>query len=321
MLAEVRLSAEELIAPIFVHEALRERREIPTMPGQFQRPISDAADHAASLFRKGIKAVLLFGIPASKDAAGSGAWGRSPGKTASGPGGPEDGVVQKAIRAIRSAAPDLLVIADTCLCEYTDHGHCGPVRALPDGRVEVDNDAALASLSRTAVSQARAGADVVAPSAMMDGQVRAIRTGLDAAGFVRTPILSYAVKFASSLYGPFRSAAESAPKFGDRRTYQMDPRSVKQALAEARADVVEGADMIMVKPAGAYLDVIAAVSAEIDAPVAAYHVSGEYAMIKHAAARGAIDEKQVAMEVISAIKRAGADLIITYFAEALADWL
>ena len=308
MLAGVRLHASELIAPIFVHEALAQRRQIPSMPGQFQRPIADAADFAASLFEKGIRAVLLFGIPAEKDPSGSGAWA-------------EDGAVQQAVRAIKSAVPELLVIADTCLCEYTDHGHCGPLVELPDGRQEVDNDAALVRLTRTAVSQVQAGADVVAPSAMMDGQVAAIRTALDAAGFQRTPILAYAVKFASWLYGPFREAAESAPKSGDRRSYQMDPLAPKQVLAEARADLAEGADMIMVKPAGAYLDVIAEVAKKIDAPLVAYQVSGEYSMVRLAGAAGAIDERRVAIELTSAIKRAGADLIITYFAEALAGWL
>jgi len=308
MLAGVRLSVDELIAPIFIHAGLDGPREIATMPGQFQRPVADAAEYAALLAGKGIRAVLVFGIPAGKDARGSGAWD-------------PDGVVQRAIRAIKSASPEMVVIADTCLCEYTDHGHCGPLVATPDGRRDVDNDGALAALAATAVSQARAGADVVAPSAMMDGQVRAVRTALDAAGSERTAVLSYAVKFASCLYGPFRDAAESAPAFGDRRTYQMDPLAPKQVLAEARADLAEGADLLMVKPAAAYLDVIAAVAAGVDAPLAAYHVSGEYAMIKFAAAAGALDERAAALEVTAAIKRAGADLIITYFAEALAGWL
>jgi len=307
MLAGVRLSVDELIAPVFAHEGIGRRREIPTMPGQYQRPVADAADYAASLAEKGVRAVLVFGIPSSKDPAGSAAWA-------------DDGVAQQAVAAVRRAAPGLLIVADTCLCEYTDHGHCGPLVDASGGR-DVDNDAALAALARTAVSQARAGADVVAPSAMMDGQVRAIRGALDAAGLERTPILSYAVKFASALYGPFRVAAESAPAFGDRRTYQMDPRSPRQALAEARADVAEGADLVMVKPAAAYLDVISAVSAGVDAPVAAYHVSGEYAMIRLAAAAGAVDERAAVLEITSAIKRAGADLIITYYAEQLAGWL
>jgi len=307
MLAGVRLSVDELIAPVFAHEGIGRRREIPTMPGQYQRPVADAADYAASLAEKGVRAVLVFGIPSAKDPAGSAAWA-------------DDGVAQQAVAAVRRAAPGLLIVADTCLCEYTDHGHCGPLVDASGGR-DVDNDAALAALARTAVSQARAGADVVAPSAMMDGQVRAIRGALDAAGLERTPILSYAVKFASALYGPFRVAAESAPAFGNRRTYQMDPRSPRQALAEARADVAEGADLVMVKPAAAYLDVISAVSAGVDAPVAAYHVSGEYAMIRLAAAAGAIDERAAVLEITSAIKRAGADLIITYYAEQLAGWL
>jgi len=308
MLAGVRPSVDELIAPLFVHETLPARREIAALPGQFQRPVPDAAEHAAALAAKGVRAVLVFGIPGEKDPLGRGAWR-------------EDGVAQQAAAAIKRAAPELLVIADTCLCEYTDHGHCGPLREDADGRATVDNDAALALLAATAVSQARAGADVVAPSAMMDGQVRAIRAGLDAAGFASTPILSYAVKFASALYGPFREAAGSAPAFGDRRGYQMDLRAPGQALAEARADLAEGADLLMVKPAATYLDVISAVSSGVDAPVAAYHVSGEYAMIRFAAAAGAVDERAAALEVTSAIKRAGADLIITYYAEALAEWL
>ncbi len=308
MLAGVRVSVSELIAPLFAHAGLRQRREIASMPGQFQRPIADAGNFAAALAEKGIRSVLVFGIPAGKDTSGSGAWA-------------DDGAAQKAIRAIKAAAPKLVVMADCCLCEYTSHGHCGPLVKLADGRRDVDNDSALAALARTAVSQARAGADVIAPSAMMDGQVRTIRAALDGAGFEQTPILSYAVKFASALYGPFREAAESAPAFGDRRSYQMDPLSPRQVLAEAAADLAEGADMIMVKPAGAYLDVIARVSERIDAPLAAYHVSGEYAMIKLAAAAGAMDERQAVLEITSAIKRAGADLIITYFAEALAGWL
>lgn len=306
MLQQVRVGVGELIAPIFAGESLTQRRAIATMPGQFQRPIQDAADYAASLADKGIPAVLIFGIPAAKDASGSGAWD-------------DQGVTQKTIGAIKKLRPELLVIADTCLCEYTDHGHCGPL-SQQGGGVDVDNGAALASLAAAAVSQARAGADVVAPSAMMDGQVRAIRTALDNAGYERTPILSYAVKFASSLYGPFRDAAESAPKMGDRRSYQMDPLSPVQVMAEAASDVAEGADMIMVKPAGLYLDVIASV-ASLPVPVAAYHVSGEYAMIKLAAQAGAINERDVAMETLVAIKRAGAQLIITYFAEQMADWL
>ena len=306
MLASVRLDVRELIAPIFVHETLSAAREVSTLPGQFQRPVKDAAKFARRLAGKGIRAVLLFGTPAKKDAVGSGAYA-------------DDGIVQQAVRAIKKAAPALLVIADTCLCEYTDHGHCGPLTVTPGGQRDVDNEQALAGLARTAVSQARAGADMIAPSAMMDGQVRTIRAALDAGGFQRTPIMSYAVKFASCLYGPFREAAGSAPSFGDRRTYQMDALSPRQILAEARGDLEEGADILMVKPAAAYLDVISLVARNIDAPLAAYHVSGEYALIRHAARAGAVDERQAMLEVTAAIKRAGADLIITYFAEALAE--
>ena len=308
MLASASVRVEDLIAPVFVHEGLRRRKEVASMPGQYQRPIADAADYVAALAEKGVRAVLVFGIPKAKDAAGSGAWD-------------DEGIVQKALRAMRQAAPQTLLIADACLCEYTDHGHCGPLVELPDGRMDVDNDGALAALAKTAVSQARAGADIIAPSAMMDGQVWAIRRGLDAAGFERTAIMSYAVKFASALYGPFRDAAGSTPGFGDRRSYQMDPAAPKQILAEARADLTEGADILMVKPAAAYLDVISAVAAATDAPLAAYHVSGEYAMIRFAARSGVLDERPVVMEITSGIKRAGADLVITYFAEQIADWL
>jgi len=307
MLAGVQLRRDELIAPIFVSQVVQQRREISSMPGVYQRPLSDAADHAAALGQKGIRAVLLFGIPSKKDASGSGAWD-------------DEGIVQQAIRLIRQSCPEMLIIADTCLCEYTEHGHCGPLVDFR-GRAEVDNCAALAALARTAVSQARAGADVIAPSAMMDGQVKTIRAALDAASFERVPILSYAVKFASSLYGPFREAAESAPKRGDRRSYHMDPLSPRQILAEARADLAEGADLLMVKPAACYLDVISLLSGQTDAPLAAYHVSGEYAMIKLAAAAGALSEPDAVLEITSAIKRAGADLIITYYAEQLAEWI
>jgi porphobilinogen synthase len=305
-LAGVRLSKKELIAPIFASQAISTRKEISTMPGQFQRPIADAADYAATLADKGLGGVLIFGIPSTKDACGSGSWD-------------EQGPTQQAVREIKKRRPGLLVFTDTCLCEYTEHGHCGPIVEV-QGRTDVDNSGALVALAKAAVSQAQSGSDVIAPSACIDGQVRAIRTALDNAGYERTPILSYAVKFASALYGPFREAAESAPKTGDRRSYQMDPLSPKQIMAEALADLAEGADMLMVKPAIAYLDVIAEL-ASLPAPLAAYHVSGEYAMIKFAAAAGAIREKEVVLETTSALKRAGADLIITYFAEALAEWL
>jgi len=315
MLASVRLSRDELIAPLFVRAGEGIRREIASMPGQYQYSVDTAIETVRRFSDAGLRAVLLFGIPETKDAAGSAAWN------------PRESVQQLTSR-IKSALPEMAVITDVCLCEYTDHGHCGPLTgAGPDAirpgspQVDVDNDAALQSLAKTALSHAQAGADVVAPSAMMDGQVGAIRRALDEAGFLRTAILSYAVKFHSSLYGPFREAAGSAPRSGDRRTYQMDPRAPRQAAQEASADIDEGADMIMVKPAAAYLDVIAEMRRRFDAPLAAYHVSGEYAMVKAAGRCGWLDERSVATEITRAIKRAGADLIITYFAEDLAGWL
>ncbi|MHC4985493.1 MAG: porphobilinogen synthase [Planctomycetota bacterium] len=308
MLAETKLTREDLIAPLFVREGKKVQQEIASMPGQYQLSVDMAMKTVRRWADKGLRAVLLFGIPDAKDAVGSGAW--------------DDGAAtQRLIGEIKSALPGMLVITDVCLCEYTDHGHCGTLCEGPDGQVDVNNDATLESLAKTAVSHARAGADIVAPSAMMDGQVTAIRQGLDEASFTGTALLSYAVKFASSLYGPFRDAAESAPKSGNRRAYQMDYRAAGQWSLEAQADVDEGADMLMVKPALAYLDVISAVRQKFDLPLAAYHVSGEFAMIKAAAQAGWLDEKQVAIEVTTAIKRAGADLIITYFAEQLADWL
>jgi porphobilinogen synthase len=308
MLATVRLCREDLIAPVFVREGRGVRREIASMPGQHQHSVDTAVETARRWADKGLRAALLFGIPEKKDASGSEAWN-------------EAACVQRLAGELKAALPELLVVTDVCLCEYTDHGHCGTVVERRNGEWDVDNDATLELLARTALSHARAGADVVAPSAMMDGQVAAIRTALDDAGFTTTAIMSYSVKFASSLYGPFRDAAESPPKFGDRRTYQMDWRSPAQAAAEARADIDEGADIIMVKPAAAYLDVIAEMRRRLDAPLAAYHVSGEYAMLKAACGAGWLDEKAAVTEVTAAIKRAGADLIITYFAEQLAEWL
>ncbi len=308
MLAEVRLDVGDLIAPLFVRAGEGVRREIPSMPGQFQLSVDTAVETARRWADKGIGAVLLFGIPESKDAVGSRAWD-------------DDAPVQRLARRLAEDLPDLLVVTDVCLCEYTDHGHCGTLTGAGGGRRDVDNDATLASLARTAVSHARCGAGVVAPSAMMDGQVGAIRQALDAEGFSETAILSYAVKFASGMYGPFRDAAESPPGFGDRRSYQMDYRACRQAFAEAELDLAEGADMLMVKPAATYLDVIAEVRRRFDAPLAAYHVSGEFASIKAAAAAGWLDEAAAAVEVTTAIRRAGADVVITYFAEALADWL
>jgi porphobilinogen synthase len=308
MLAGVRLSVSELIAPLFVREGEHLRREIPTMPGQYQLSVDAASETVRRWADAGLPAVLLFGLPSTKDAEGTSAW------DASGP-------VQRLCREIKKRAPNVLVITDVCLCQYTDHGHCGVLAKRADGSMDVDNDATLQALSRVALSHAEAGADLVAPSAMMDGQVAAIRSALDGSGHQSVGILAYAIKFASSLYGPFRDAAESSPQFGDRRTYQMDYRSLRGVWAEAAADIEEGADILMVKPAGAYLDVLADLRRRTDLPIAAYHVSGEYAAIKAAAAMGALDERAAAMEITTAIKRAGADLIITYFAEQLAAWL
>jgi len=308
MLVGVRLSRDDFVAPIFVREGSGVRQEIATMPGQFQFSVDTALETARRWADKGLRAVLLFGIPDEKDSVGSKAWDDS-------------AAVQRLTAEIKRALPEMVVMTDVCLCEYTDHGHCGAIVTRRDGARDVDNDETLALLARTAVSHARAGADVVAPSAMMDGQVGAIRQGLDEGGFETTAILSYAVKFASSMYGPFRDAAESPPQFGDRRTYQMDYRAPRQTVEEAALDIREGADMVMVKPAATYLDVIADVRSRVNVPLAAYHVSGEYAMIKAAAQAGWLDERAAVVEVTSAIRRAGADLIITYFAEQLAGWL
>ena len=299
---ETRLSRRDLVYPIFVTEG-RERRPIGPMPGCDQVPLSEMAGEARRVAAAGVPAVLLFGIPAFKDDVGSGAYDAV-------------GVVQEAVRAVKAAAPDLAVITDVCLCEYTDHGHCGLVR---DGRV--DNDATLELLARTAVSHADAGADVVAPSAMMDGQVGALRRALDDEGFVETPIMAYAAKYASAFYGPFRAAAESAPQFGDRRDYQMDPGNARMALREMEEDVRQGADILMVKPALAYLDVILRARRRFDLPLAAYNVSGEYSMVMAAGLAGWLDHRRAAMEVLTAIKRAGADIIITYHALDAARWL
>jgi len=308
LLAETTVTVNDLVAPLFVCDGEGVRREIPSMPGQFRLSVDMAAETVRRWADAGLRAVLLFGVPDHKDATGSGAWD-------------DQAAVQRLIHEIKRECPTMVVMTDVCLCEYTDHGHCGVMGEAGNGQPTVDNDATLPLLGRVAVSHAKAGADVVAPSAMMDGQVAAIRQALDEAGSEETAILSYAAKFASSLYGPFRDAADSAPQFGDRRAYQMDPRSARQAVLEAEADVREGADMLMVKPAGAYLDVLARVRRRFALPVAAYHVSGEYAMIKAAAAAGWLDEQAAAMEILGGIKRAGADLIITYFAEQAAQWL
>jgi len=296
MVRETRLAPANLIYPLFVCPGEGIRREIRSMPGVFNLSIDELVKEAREAHQAGVLSIILFGLPEKKDEQGSGAWA-------------EDGITQRAIREIKREVKDLIVLADTCLCEYTSHGHCGVIR---DG--DVANDPTLGILARTAVSQAQAGADIIAPSGMMDGMIAAIREGLDAAGYAQVPVLSYAVKYASAFYGPFREAADSAPQFGDRRSYQMDPPNVREALREAELDVEEGADMLMVKPALPYLDVLRAVSERFDLPVAAYQVSGEYAQIKAAGKLGWIDEERVMMESLIAIKRAGADLILTYFA-------
>jgi porphobilinogen synthase len=297
------LGVDDLIMPLFVVEGLAGREEIPSMPGQYRFSVPELVKECRRLADLGIKAVILFGIPESKDPQGTGAW-------------IEDGIIQKSAAAIKKEVPDILIIADICLCEYTSHGHCGVV----DGD-RILNDPTLELLARTALSQVQAGADMVAPSDMMDGRVRAIRKAMDDQGLVHIPIMSYAAKYASAYYGPFRDAADSAPQFGDRRSYQMDPANVREALREIELDIQEGADIIMVKPALAYMDVIHAVKEKFSLPVAAYNVSGEYSMIKAASARGWLDEERIVMETLTGIKRAGADLILTYFAADIAAGL
>jgi porphobilinogen synthase len=302
MVRETRLTPERLVYPLFVAPGTGVRREIGSLPGCYHLSPDQAAREAREVESLGIGGVLLFGLPSAKDPLGS-------------EGYAEDGVVQQAVRAIRSECRDLIVMTDVCLCEYTSHGHCGVVE-----KGDVQNDPTLGLLSRMAVSHARAGAHVVAPSDMMDGRVGAIRSALDAEGLAEVPILSYAAKYASAYYGPFREAADSAPQFGDRRGYQMDPANAREALREVRLDLEEGADMVMVKPALAYLDIIRAVREMVDVPVAAYNVSGEYAMVKAAAARGWIDEERIVKETLLSIARAGADIILTYHAKDFARW-
>ena len=304
MVRETHLHADDLILPLFVVPGEGVRREIGSMPGNYHLSIDRLGPEIDRVKAAGIPGVLLFGLPEHKDEIGSEACA-------------SHGSVQRAVAEIKRLAPDLCVITDVCLCEYTSHGHCGQLSA--DG--EVLNDATLALLTRAAVSHAAAGADIVAPSDMMDGRVGAIRVGLDEAGFDQVAVMSYAVKYASGFYGPFREAADSAPQFGDRRGYQMDPANVREALREAALDVAEGADFLMVKPALSYLDVIRAVAEEYPVPLVAYNVSGEFAMVKAAAARGWIDERRVALEILTSIKRAGADLILTYHALDAAAWL
>ena len=296
LVRETVLTRDDFVLPLFVCPGDGVRREISSMPGVFNLSIDQTTKEVAAAYEAGVRSIILFGLPESKDELASGAYA-------------EDGIVQRAIRAIRQSTPDLLIMADTCLCEYTSHGHCGVVR----GR-EVLNDESLELLARTAVSQAAAGADLVAPSAMMDGQVGAIREALDSSGFENVGIMAYAVKYASGLYGPFREAAQSTPEFGDRRAYQMDPPNAREAMREAEIDAAEGADILMVKPATIYLDVLRMVRETFDLPTAAYHVSGEYALIKAAAQKGWIDEQRVMLETLTSIKRAGADIILTYYA-------
>ena len=302
MVRENVVSVDNLIYPLFVVHGLDVKLQIPSMPGIYHFSIDALCEEARQVKRLGISAVLLFGIPAAKDETGSEAYA-------------PDGIIQRAVRAVKKAVPELIVITDVCLCEYTSHGHCGVLKAG-----EVANDETLELIARTAVSHAEAGADIVAPSDMMDGRVMSIREALDESGFANTPIMSYAAKFASGFYGPFRDAAGCTPQFGDRSSYQMDPPNRREALKEITLDVEEGADIVMVKPALAYLDVISDARVSVDVPIAAYNVSGEYCMVKAAADKGYLDERRVTTEILTSIRRAGADLIITYSAKDFAEW-
>ena len=314
MVRETRLHPASLVMPLFVRAGKGAADPIPSMPGQFLYTPDRLVERCAEIASLGIGGVILFGIPGEKDPRGSGAWA-------------EDGVVQESVRLLKRALPEFPVITDVCLCEYTDHGHCGVVKQDPrsapsaSGGPCVDNDATLDLLAKTAVSHARAGADMVAPSDMMDGRVKAIRDALDAAGFADLPVMSYAAKYCSALYAPFRDAAESAPRFGDRRSYQMDPANAEEALREVALDIEEGADIVIVKPALAFGDVIRRVKEAFGVPVAAFSVSGEYAMVKAAAERGWLDERAAAMELLTGIRRAGAEIILTYWAADAASWL
>lgn len=302
---ETRLHIDDMVLPLFIRHGSNLKKPIASMPGHFQWSVDRLAEEIQVITQLGIKNVLLFGIPAEKDALGSDAYA-------------PNGIIQTAIPVIKNIAPHLLILSDVCFCEYTDHGHCGVMTAQCD----VDNDKTLALLAKQAVSHAQAGADIIAPSGMMDGMVQAIRSGLDHAGYQHLPILSYSVKYASSLYGPFRDAAEGAPSHGDRRSHQMNFANSNEALRECMLDIAEGADMLMVKPAHTYLDVIASIKQTYpELPLGAYHTSGEYAMIKAAAEKGWLDERHAALEVLTAIRRAGADFIITYFAKDVAAWL
>ncbi len=306
LVRETKLTPHDFVLPLFVSAKVEGRREISSMPGVFQLSVAEAVVEARAAAALGLQAVLLFGIPAEKDEQASGAYA-------------EDGIVQEAVRAIKAACPELVVMTDVCLCEYMSHGHCGVTRR--DGEhFHVLNDESVELLVKTAVSQAAAGADLVAPSDMMDGRIGAIREGLDGAGFTETGIMSYAVKFASAFYGPFREAAESPPQFGDRRTYQMDSANAAEALREAALDVEEGADILMVKPGLPYLDILWRVRERFGKPTAVYHVSGEFAMVKAGAAAGVFEERAAVLEIMTSLKRAGADLIVTYWAKELAGW-
>lgn len=303
LVRETSLQVDDFIYPMFVIEGENKKIEVPSMPGVFQLSIDQLKAEMQALYDLGIKAVMLFGVPLEKDEQGTGAF-------------ISEGIVQEATREIKNSFSDMLVIADTCLCEYTSHGHCGVIK-----NNDVDNDASLKLLAKTAVSQAEAGADIIAPSNMMDGFVVTIRKALDEAGYTHIPIMSYAVKYASSFYGPFRDAADSTPQFGDRKTYQMDPANRLEALREAQSDIEEGADFLIVKPALSYLDIVREVRNRFDVPVVAYNVSGEYAMVKAAAQNGWINERELVLEKLISMKRAGANMIMTYFAKDVAKWL
>jgi porphobilinogen synthase len=308
LVRETELSPRDLILPLFVRHGRGVRQEIGSMPGNFQLSVDTLIDEVGAARELGVRSFILFGIPAFKDATGSSAL-------------EDEGIVQQSLRSLRKAhGADILLMTDECFCEYTDHGHCGILHRRGDG-LDVDNDATLPILAAQCVSHARAGADVIAPSGMLDGMVGAIRRGLDSAGFPDIPILSYAAKYASGFYGPFRDAAESPPQFGDRNTYQMDPANGDEAMKEVALDLAEGADMIMVKPALSYLDIIRRVKDRFRVPVAAYNVSGEFAMVKAAARNGWIDERRVTLEILTSIRRAGADMILTYHARDVAKWL
>lgn len=308
MVRETAVRVDDLILPLFVRPGSGVRNPIASMPDQFQFSVDTLVEEAREVEGLGIPAIILFGIPKLKDAHGTQAYA-------------EDAIVCRAVEAVKAACPSLCVITDVCMCEYTDHGHCGILRENRDGRMDVDNDETLDALVREALAHVNAGADMVAPSDMMDGRIGEIRDALDEEGFSDVPIMAYSAKFASAFYGPFRDAAESPPRFGDRRSYQMDPANLREAMREIDLDIDEGADIVMVKPALPYLDVIRMASQEFDVPLAAYNVSGEYAMIKAAAARGWLDEKLSALESLTAIKRAGAHIILTYWAKEAARWL